>query len=263
MSLPIPGECYWLPSEDGSHDDKGFRPHVVLSPESNNDAVVTLAFASSSGLQAQVFGAPHVSVSTLSPLFNVTGLHDDSYIYPSRLAVSLISEVPRRPEGRIVDEFPALRDEELPKATGLKVSPFSPIGASKSSRRGQIAVFSNWFADLLGTRHGLVISWPPYSAADQVQNIVPIFDASEYELVSPNLCISGEHWLKPLSPLTSALLMIDLVQSAYDGGESLPIEERDIIGYLETPVSAKTMSSVDEALSLRLFGVGLKQLALR
>lgn len=258
MPLPISGESYWLPPEVGSHDKDSPRPHVVVSPAPQNDAVVTLAFGSTSDLQAVRYSAPHVIVDSSSATFPLSGLSETTFFYPSRLAVSLLTDMPRRPSGRIVDEFPELRDRQLPRAVGLGTGVVGIPGPALSSRRGQIAVFTSEFTDLIGAAYGVVVTWPPYSLRDQVQNVVPIVDGAEFDAVAPNILISNVSWVGQLDSISSALLMVQLVQGAYDGGPDLPLEERDIRGYLPEPIDPETMRSLDEALAYRLLGVRLQ-----
>jgi len=258
MGLPQPGENYLLPPEVGSHDKDSPRPHVVLSPANRNDLVITLAFGSTSALQALRYHAPYVVVDKRSPMFEVTGLDETTYVYPSRLAVCLLSEMPRRSLGRVVDEFPELRDKQLPRALGLGTGVRGQVGAASRSRRGQIARFTDDFADLIGFQFGVVVSWPPYSLQDQVQNVVPLGDASEYAEVAPNFSVSGKSWISQVGSFQSVLLWADLIQGAYDGGSHLAPEERDIEAYLAEPVDTQTMELLDRALAARLFNTRLE-----
>jgi mRNA-degrading endonuclease toxin of MazEF toxin-antitoxin module len=259
MAIPEPGEIYWLPPEEGSHDPKDARPHVVLSPSEENHAVVNLAFASSSGVQAHAFHAPHIVVDTTSSTFPLTGFDRATYVYSSRLAVTELREVPNRAGGRLVDEFPELRDRQLPRAVGLGTGACGSPGAAQRSRRGQIARFTDDFADMIGIRHGVVVSWPPYSLHDQVQNVVPICDDREFEVVPPCFLVLGSHsWLKQLGWNGGALFFVPLVQGAFDGGPGADPRDKDIESYLPFPVDAATMESLDRALASRLFGSRLE-----
>jgi hypothetical protein len=272
MPAPAPGEVYYLPPEEGSHDKDDLRPHVVISPPDQNDVLVTVAYISTRRLQAERFGAPHVYVDDAGPLFSLTGLARSSYIYPSRLAVCYTKDLPHC-AGKIIDELSPLLDEAVPAALGLA----SGVSATQvrrrrrgrpPARRGQIAVFSKEYRPVIGTPFGLVVTEPAYSRRRQVQNIVPIFDAQEYEEVPPAFAVrpsaggsrSAPAWTRQLGKIRAPLFMVQLVQSAYEGSRT---EEAEIAGYLAQAVDDATMQRVDEALCARLYGASLNEVLAR
>ena len=258
MSNPEPGQVLWLPAEDGSHDKDADRPHVVLSPADQNDVVITLAFGTGSRLQADDFKASHVAVESTSPLFHATGFSKTTVVYPSRLACCLTAEAPS-PGGRVIDDFPALRDVELPLALGLGTGTTAGTGRAKGSRRGTIAKLRGSLAEGLECDYALVVTAPAYSKEEQIQNIIPMFDTADFAVVAPAFGVAGKSWVEQLtrsgrapdSPdvYAGALFMTQLIQSAY--------VRDDIAGYFPIPVDDETMAAMDEALAHRLFGARL------
>lgn len=243
MQNAEPGEVHYLPAEEGSHDKDEPRPHVVLSLASENTEVVTLAFATSSDLQASQFYAAHVVVDAASSLFKATGLKRTSYIYPSRLAVCFRADL-SRPDGKIIDEFPELRDVQLPRAIGLGMGTSFMPGRAFGSLRGRIARLQPEFAEMISAEFGLVISEPNYSNRSQIQNLIPIFDGRLYELPAPSFRVEAERWLEE-TKLEAAFIGVQYAQGVY---------KSDILVYLNEPVDPDTMSRVDEGLAARLFG---------
>lgn len=275
MPVPVPGEVYYLPPEEGSHDKDDPRPHVVISPAGQNDVLVTVAYISTRRLQAERFGAPHVYVDGAGPLFSLTGLNRSSYIYPSRLAVCYAEDLPEC-AGKIIDELSPLLDEVVPAAVGLARGVSAPRTRGRGrrgrgrgpARRGQIALFSRKYRQVIDTAFGLVVTEPAYSRQRQVQNIVPIFDAQKYDEVPPAFAVrppsggtrSAHAWMHQLGKIRAPLFMVQLVQSAYEGSRT---EEPEIVGYLPQAVDDATMQRVDEALCARLYGASLDEVLAR
>jgi mRNA-degrading endonuclease toxin of MazEF toxin-antitoxin module len=245
MANPGPGEIYQLRTEEGSHDQETSRPHVVLSPRDENDTVTTLAFGTSSDLEAAVYHAPHIVVSATSTLFRATGLTRTTYVYPSRLVAALSDDIGTY-LGRVIDEFPELRDTQLPRALGLGTGTCLGEGRARESLRGRIARFTDAFAELIGARFGVVISEPLYSRRNRIQNFVPVVDGGIFAIEAPCFAVTDAEWLSQLSGFEAAAFMIPLVQSAY--------AQDDIAEYLANPIDTETMAILEEALASRLFG---------
>jgi len=243
-----PGEIYRLPSEEGSHDKNVDRPHVVVSPADQNEVLATFVYGTTSEVQARVYFASHVAVPSTSSLFKVTGLRETTYFYPSRLVVCHAEDA-GPVSGKLIDEFPELRDRELPRAVGLGTGTCDGEGRARGSKRGRIVKFKPVFSKLIETGYGLVITEPLYSNRSQIQNFIPIFDAREFETVPPSIAVFDLDWVDQMPGLKGALLMLPLVQSAY--------ESDDIDSYLPNPVDMDTMNAVDEGLASRLFGARL------
>lgn len=239
-----PGDVYFLEREEVTHDHAVLRPHVVLTTGDLFPGVRTVAYCSKQRTEADE-GAPHVVVERTSALFHLTGFSDTTYVYASRLVACESSDLVDR-RGRVVDEFPQLRDEELRHAVGLGTGTSGERGPAAESRRGAIALFQPDFAEMVGTAYGLIVTWPPYSKKGAIQNFIPIFSAAEYETNVPRCVVAEGTWTAPMANIGRAFFMVPLVQSAY--------EPDDIAGYLPQPVDGSTMRLIDEALSEHLYG---------
>ena len=184
-------------------------------------------------------------VERTSPLFHLTGFDDTTYIYPSRLIACEASDLVDH-RGRVIDEFPQLRNDELRRAVGLGTGTAGERGAAAESRRGTIALFQPGFAEMVTTAYGLIVTWPPYSRRGAVQNFVPIFDADEYDTDIPCCVVASGKWARAMANVRRAFFMVPLLQSAY--------EPDDIAGYLPQPVDGVTMRQIDEALTQHIYG---------
>lgn len=207
--------------------------------------LATFAFGTTRDLQARVFYAAHVVVHSASTLFKATGLRETTYFYPSRLVVCHAEDA-GPVSGKLIDEFPELRDNQLPKAIGLGTGTCDGNGRARGSKRGRIAKLKPWLSKLIETSYGLIITEPLYSNRSQIQNFIPIFDANEFETKPPSFAVFDKDWVQQMPDLGGALLMLPLVQSAY--------EPDDIADFLPRAVDGETMSAVDEGLATGLFG---------
>jgi hypothetical protein len=247
MEIPKPGEIYYLDPEEGSSDKDEPRPHVVVSLESENSYIVTLAFGTKSDLEAAEFGAAHVVTESHRSLFKATGLSSTTYFYASRLATCLTEEMGEY-SGRLIDEFPELRDVQLPRALGLGKGTTWTKGPALGSRRGLFVRFSDDFADELGARFGLVLTEPSYSTKDQLQTIIPVYDHAQFVLPEPAFSVKDASWSSQLSPYQGASFGIQYLQSIF---------KSDIARYLDEPIDTETLRRVEESISGRLFGMRL------
>ena len=123
---------YFLEHEEVTHDHAVVRPHVVLTDGKVFPNVRTVAYCSKQRTEADD-GAPYVVVERTSPLFHLTGFNDTTYIYPSRLVACEAADLVDH-RGRVIDEFPQLRDDELRRAVGLKMGTASERGAAPTGR---------------------------------------------------------------------------------------------------------------------------------
>jgi hypothetical protein len=114
-----------------------------------------------------------------SSTFKITGLSEQTYVYPSRLVTEEYLRL-GHPIGRVVDEMPQLR-EALRSAIGLGMGTANAKGPALGSMRGQIVILGGDVADEIGTRHAVVAANPRYSQAFRFLNVIPLYEADEYE----------------------------------------------------------------------------------
>jgi hypothetical protein len=179
-----------------------------------------------------------------SPLFKATGLSESTYLYPSRLICALADDIAQGPAGRVIDEFPALRDTELPNAVGIGWGTAAERGPAFGSVRGMIARFSATYAEDLSTPYGVIVTYPPYSKKGMVQNFIPIYDAVQYPLRLPHCVELHGPWAAQMPDIQQPVFMIPFVQSAY--------QRDDIQGFLPVALDGAAMTRIDEELSAYL-----------
>lgn len=241
----MPGEVFIVPPEEGSHDTKD-RPHVVVSEPTAGSPVVTLAYGSTSPLEAVHFYAPHVKVDKSSPLFRATGLDETTYFYPSRL-VACMPEALDAPIGKIIDELTELRDVQLRRAVGIGLGSNRDSHPWSRHRRGLLVKLRPGFAEGIQTNYGVIVTYPPYSKRDRVHNIVPIYDADTFDVLPPHTVLGSGDWAARLHGIRRPALVAPLVQGVY--------VEDDVESSVSLAVDGRTMASLDDALSHHLWAM--------
>lgn len=197
--MRYPGEVWFLPPESRVGGDIKWRRHVLLLSCEDDEDVATLAYASTSDVEA-VFGGSSVLVDpTRSPR---CGFSAPTYVAPCRLVVAA-SEDLERLAGRLSRDMAALR-RALRRALG--------IGRGQESLRGRIVELGEELTAKAGFRVGVIVTEPAYSLARRFQLIVPLLDAAEYLPKPGDVIVTGEKWL---DHTRIGILAVDLVQTAY------------------------------------------------
>lgn len=228
--MRYPGEVWFLPPEDRVGGDIKWRRHVLLLSCEDDEDVATLAYASTSDVEA-VFGGASILVNpTRSPR---CGFSAPTYVAPCRL-VAAASEDMERLAGRLSRDMVPLR-RALHRALG--------IGRGQESLRGRIVELSEELSAKAGFRMGVIVTEPSYSLARRFQLIVPLLDAAEYFPKPGDVIVSEVKWL---DRTRNGILAIDLVQTAYH-----PTEVARTLG---RAVDEETIARIDQAL-VRMFGL--------
>src|SRR5437868_195718 len=90
-----------------------------------------------------------VTVRDDGPLFRLSGLHDTTHFYPSRLAITFVDDLGER-DGILIDELPALR-RELRRAIGIGMgSCGDPSAPARGSLGGTVVRFRSDYERMVG-----------------------------------------------------------------------------------------------------------------
>ena len=206
------GNLYILPAEEDTGGDPKDRAHLVVSLVDPLSDLITLAYCSTQRFEADL-GAPHVLIEPSGPTFAVTGLREATFVYPSRLVTEEILRL-GRPIGRVLDEMPGVR-RELRSALGIGTGTSHTPGPALGSLRGQLIQLGPTLAGQLATRYAIVVANPAYARKQRYLNIVPLFDADEYESASVDIVCDRRQWAAGLALPEHILVCISAICSCY------------------------------------------------
>lgn len=240
-----PGEIFVLPRDEYHGGDPKDRAHVALSIRSESSDLVTLAFCSTSEVEA-AFEAPHIVLEPDSPTFKITGLEERTFVYPSRLVTEEYLRL-GEPIGRVVDEMPQLRDV-LRRAVGIGTGTATMKGAALGSLRGQIVLLGRTLADELGTRHAIVVADPRYSRASRFVNVIPLFDLEEFEAADVDVVLADPAWAPRIGRSGGVLVCISAICSCFVKDSEMFDSQLGIV------VTEPDIAAIDRALTLHFFG---------
>lgn len=243
--MPDPGQVYYLPPEQREAHGKGDRPHLALSLCTVESDTVTLAYGSTKSTDAE-HGAAHVLVHPFATRYRGTGLSESTFFYPSRLVSFSPADLPE-PSGRIIDEFPVVR-QQLRIALGLGQGVTKEASYRGANRRGRIAEYTLEAAEELDASRCLVITEPGYSRTAFQQTTIPILSEAKYETRAGDVILrrTSSEWLRTFGETDSLIFAVPMITSVY---------ERDSLArYLDDVVSESTMREIDAAL-MQHFGV--------
>ena len=238
------GNLYILPQEEDPSGDPKDRAHLAVSLVDPLSDLITLAYCSTQSLEADL-GSPHVLIDPAGPTFAVTGLREATFVYPSRLVTEEILRL-GRPVGRVLDEMPAVR-RELRSALGIGLGTAHTPGAALGSLRGQLIQLGPLLAEQLATRYAIVVANPTYARKQRYLNIVPLFDADEYEPASVDITCDRGPWAEGLALPASVLVCVSAICSCYG------LDPNHLDAILGKVIDAETMQSIDDALMRHFF----------
>jgi hypothetical protein len=186
-----------------------------------------------------------VLIDPAGPTFAVTGLREATYVYPSRLVTEDILRL-GRPIGRVLDEMPAVR-RELRSALGIGLGTAHTSGAALGSLRGQLIQLGPLLAEQLATRYAIVVANPIYARKQRYLNIVPLFDADEYEPASVDITCDRGPWADGLALPASVLVYVSAICSCYGS------DRNHLDAVLGKVIDDESMHSIDDALVRHFF----------
>lgn len=243
-----PGNIYALSrEEDPRGDPKPGRPHLLLSLPDAAVELATLAFCSTKDTEAN-FGAPHVIINRKNPILEWMRLLEPTYVYVSRL----VTEEPNRlgpSMAGVHDEMHRVR-AALRTAIGLGTGTANGAGAARDTLRGRILRLGPVVEGQLGTPYALAITGPGYVRKLRYQNVVPLYEADEYDHAGVDFVAENCEWVKRLGMSERVLLSINAVCSCF-----YP-DRNHVRGLQGTVVDEQTMVDVDRALTSR-FGLAI------
>jgi hypothetical protein len=241
-----PGEIFVLPRDAYEGGDPKSRAHVAVSLPGSSQDITTLAFCSTEDTEAR-FGAPHVVLNPRAPTFGITGLSALTYVYPSRL----VNEEYLRlgtPIGRVVDEMPLLRDV-LRVALGVGQGT-ATHGHARGTLRMQVVLLGAALAEEVETRHALVVADPMYARRQRFVNIVPLYDAEDFEPADSDIILDRSEWGRRVTRSGNVLCSITAICSLF-------LPDRQLFeSLLGLVVSEADANAVDSALERRFFDDG-------
>lgn len=241
--MRYPGEVWFLPPEAREHGDPKMRRHVLLTTCAEDDDIGVLSYASTAAVEA-AFGGATLLLDPSAHAYRHTGFTRPTYITPCRL-ISAGSEQMVRLMGRIIDELPDIR-RELRRALGLGTGT-AASSSGTGSLRGHVVVLSDALADECGALYGMVVTEHGYSAAGRYQLFIPVLDAEEFRAEPDDVVVTGEAWLRAMSPHPStAIVATRLIQTAFQ-----PLDVKAVLPVLG---SETTLRAIDRAL-IEIFGL--------
>jgi hypothetical protein len=238
------GNLYILPAEEDPGGDPKDRAHLVVSLIDPLSDLITLAYCSTQGTEADL-GSPNVLIDPAGPAFAVTGLREATYVYPSRRVTEEILRL-GQPIGRVLDEMPAVR-RELRSALGIGLGTAHTPGTALGSLRGQLIQLGPILADQLATWYAIVVANPTYARKQRYLNIVPLFDADEYEPATVDTVCDRRAWAAGLALPENILVCISATCSCYGS------DPNHLDAVLGRVVDDETMQSIDDALVRHFF----------
>ena len=238
------GNLYILPAEDDPDGDPKDRAHVALSIIDPLSDLITLAYCSTQRAEAE-HGAPYVLIDPTGPTFKVTGLHEATYVYPSRLVTEEVLRL-GRPIGRVLDEMPAVR-RELRSALGIGLGTAHTAGPALGSLRGQLIQLGSLLAEQLATTHAIVVTNPIYARKQRYLNIIPLYDADEYEPATVDVIWDRGVWGGKLALPASVLVCVSAICSCFG------LNQNHVGAVLGQVVGDERMKSIDQALLRHFF----------
>lgn len=238
----FPGEVYVLPPEVGG--DPKERRHILLTTCGKEDRICTLAYCSTSNLEAS-YGAPYYLLDPHKTRYTGSGFDQATYVYPSCLNIAGVEDL-RDHCGRVVDDMVPIRDC-LRSALGLGTGTATGTGRAAGSMRGQLVRVVDRLGESFDTPYAVVVTHPAYSHTRRYQLIIPIYDAEEIEPHDHDVEVESVQWLEAAGfPFTSAVLAVAFIQYAFH-----PTQIADQFG---VTIDEPTMNQVDSALEYR-FGL--------
>lgn len=238
------GNLYILPAEEDPGGDPKDRAHLVVSLVDPLSDLITLAYCSTQSLEADL-GSPHVVIDPAGRTFAVTGLTEATYVYPSRLVTEEILRL-GSPIGRVLDEMPAVR-RELRSALGIGLGTAHTPGTALGSLRGQVIQLGPVLGEQLATRYAAVVANPTYARRQRYLNIVPLFDADEYEAAGVDVTCDRGPWAYGLALPPRVLVCVSAICSCYG------LDSNHLGAVLGKVVDDETMQSIDDALVSHFF----------
>ena len=238
------GNLYILPAEDDPRGDPKDRMHLVVSLAYPQNDLITLAYCSTKGFEAGQ-GADHVVVRRSSATFSITGLSEETYIYPSRLVTEEVLRL-GRPIGKVIDEMPAVR-QAVRSAVGIGSGTAHTPGRASGSLRGQILLLGSMLREQLQTRYALVTSNPIYARQERYLNIIPLYDADEFEPVPVDIISPSGAWAEGLALPRQLLFCVSAICSCF-----MP-RATHVEALLGRVIPESLMATVDESLLRHFF----------
>lgn len=174
-----PGDVFELPADlvAGEDENKGPRPHVVLTRPEPLGRMATLVYCSTQDTEARVKPPPaYMAVRNRSDVGRLAGFQSQNpitFLYPSRLVMAIEGDMPpERKIGIIPDLMTELRDEVLPRALGIGTGTTRVPGPALGSPRGAVAELTQHGQEDVGARYALIVSEPGYARTGNFWNII-------------------------------------------------------------------------------------------
>lgn len=243
------GDVQILPPEPDPEGDNKPRPHVLLTRGVRPSGTLTFAHCTTKDTEVAPrpsfpgarppAAAPHVVIDPLRPGTRTTGLWEQSYVLLNRL----LSIEPDKQEpcvGRVVDELDAIR-AALPNALGLGEGT-GREGPHLGCNRGLLVEFQPHVAAMIGTQIGAVVMEPAYSLRLRMVTVVPIFDATLFEVNPGDVVFDadrGDDWLTVFGMRHAFAAIGDIFGARWRARISRP---------LRASVPAAAMARIDAAL---------------